>query len=128
MAMVRNADDNPKNSELQRRTPLYEKYTEVRKYLKKHEIRQTSRAAFFKLKPNHSVGRHVDDGTYYETRDRYHLSLQGTYLYEVDGEEIQIEPGTFFWFDNKKHHSAWNNGTVDRITFVFDVPHSAKNP
>lgn len=128
MGMVRNADDNPKNSDLQRRTPLYDKYTEVRKYLKKYDIRETSRAAFFRLNPNHSVGRHIDDGTYYATRDRYHLSLQGTYLYEVDGEEIQIEPGTFFWFDNKKYHSAWNNGTVDRITFVFDVPHSPKNP
>ena len=27
MAMVRSSDDNPKNSDLQRRTPLYDKYT-----------------------------------------------------------------------------------------------------
>jgi hypothetical protein len=62
------------------------------------------------------------------TRDRYHVSIQGTYLYEVDGETHQIEPGTFFWFDNKKFHSAINNGTTDRITFVFDLPHTKGNP
>ena len=39
-----------------------------------------------------------------------------------------IEPGTFFWFNNKEYHSAYNNGNIDRVTFVFDVPKSKKNP
>jgi hypothetical protein len=39
-----------------------------------------------------------------------------------------IEPGTFFWFDNKKYHMSHNNGDIDRLTFVFDVPKGRKNP
>ena len=74
------------------------------------------------------MGRHIDEGEYYLTRDRYHLSMQGTYLYTVEDESHQIYPGTFFWFDNKRVHESYNNGDVDRLTFVWDVPKSRKNP
>ena len=81
------------------------------------------------------MGWHIDDGTYYHSRDRYHLSLQGIYKYWVgdtpddpNAEMHIIEPGTFFWFNNKKYHKALNIGDVDRLTFVFDVPHSKRNP
>jgi hypothetical protein len=127
MAVVRNAGDSPKDTELQMNTPLFKKYTEIRKWLRNHKIYNTSRAAFFRLKPGDSVGRHIDDGSYYLTRDRFHLSLQGTYAYDVDGETHIIEPGTFFWFDNKKYHKALNVSDVDRITFVFDVPHTFRS-
>ena len=81
-----------------------------------------------KLPVGGAVGSHIDDGTYYLKKDRYHLSLQGKYRYECNGEEHIIEPGTFFWFSNKLTHSALNVGDVDRITFVFDVPHNKNNP
>ena len=77
---------------------------------------------------SHTVGSHIDNGTYYLTRDRYHLSLQGRYEYWVEDEMHIIEPGTFFWFDNKRYHAAKNISDVDRLTFVFDVPKSKKNP
>lgn len=128
MASLPSINSNPKDCEYQQNTTLFDKYNEVHEWLRTWNIEQTSRAAFFRLKPGHSVGRHIDDGTYYLTRDRYHLSLQGEYLYEVDGEEHIIRPGTFFWFNNKLKHSAKNISSVDRITFVFDVPHSNKNP
>lgn len=119
---------SPKDSELLLDTPLKPKYTELHNWLNEQGITETARAAFFRLKPGDGVGRHIDDGTYYLTKDRFHLSLQGRYLYEVDGEEHIIEPGTFFWFDNKKPHSAANIDTVDRLTFVFDVPYSLDHP
>lgn len=75
-----------------------------------------------------SVGQHIDDGTYYLNKDRYHFSLQGAYQYWVDGEQIEVQPGTFFWFDNKLEHWAKNIDSVDRITFVFDVVHGSLNP
>jgi quercetin dioxygenase-like cupin family protein len=128
MAVVRNVNDSPKDTELQQATTLYSKYTEIHKWLLSKNIKGTSRAAFFRLKVDGSVNRHIDDGKYYLTRDRYHLALQGEYLYEVDGEEHIIKPGTFFWFDNKKMHSARNISNIDRITFVFDVPKSPNNP
>ena len=128
MAVIRAHGDDPKDTELQQETTLYNKYTEIHKWLKTRNINQISRSAFFKLQVNGSVGRHIDEGKYYLTRDRYHLALQGEYLYEVDGEEHVIKPGTFFWFDNKKPHSAKNISNVERITFVFDVPKSSTNP
>ena len=126
MAMVKHSGDDPKNTEMQARTPLYDKYTEIRKWLRQRNITTTSRAAFFRLKPGGTVGRHIDDGTYYLTRDRFHLSLQGSYRYTVDDEVHIIKPGTFFWFDNKKYHAAENVSDIDRVTFVFDLPHSLR--
>jgi len=128
MAVVQKAGDNPKDTELQQFTPLYHKYVEIRDWLAFKNITHISRAAFFRLRPGGGVGSHIDDGKYYLTRDRYHFSLQGRYLYEVEGERHIINPGTFFWFDNKKKHSAINIGHEDRITFVFDVPKSPNNP
>ena len=120
--------ENPKNAEKQQETPLYSHYGEVRKFLRENNINSTGRAAFFRLKPGDSVGMHIDEGTYYLTKDRYHLSLQSRYEYCV-GEEIMIvEPGTFFWFNNKINHGAKNIGDVDRISLVFDVPHNKSNP
>lgn len=128
MAVVANAEDNPKNSERQKNTPLHDKYTEIHKFLRSYNIKKTSRAAFFRLYVGDSVGEHIDDGSYYLTRDRYHLCIQGSYLYSVGGEVKQIQPGMFFWFDNKKSHWAYSNGKEDRLTFVFDLPHSPNNP
>ena len=127
-AVIKNIKDDPKNTELQENTPMYYTYREIRRWLKTYKLHRHSRAAFFRLKPGDSVGRHIDNGTYYLTRDRYHLSLQGTYEYTVGEEMHVIEPGTFFWFNNKEYHSAYKNGNVDRITFVFDVPKGRKNP
>ena len=128
MAVIRNADDDPKKTELQQNTPMYYRYPGIRKWLKSYKLHRHSRAAFFRLKPGETLGLHVDEGDYYLTRDRYHLSLQGTYLYTVEDESHQIDPGTFFWFDNKRQHMSYNNGDVDRLTFVWDVPKSRKNP
>ncbi len=128
MGVVEDPNHSIKDSELQTPTHLFDKYTEIRKWLFNQKFTTISRAAFFRLKPGDSVGRHIDDGKYYLTRDRYHLSLQGTYLYECNDETHLIEPGTFFWFDNKKYHQAKNVSNVDRITFVFDVPKSPNNP
>ena len=109
-------------------TGLYDHYTEIHKFWKKYKIKKTGRAAFFKLAPGRKVLEHIDRGDYYKNKDRYHLSLQGKYRYRVGDEEMIVEPGTFFWFYNKVPHSAENVGDVDRITFVWDVPHHKSNP
>ena len=109
-------------------TGLYDHYTEIHKFWKKYKVKKTGRAAFFKLAPGRKVLEHIDRGDYYKNKDRYHLSLQGKYRYRVGDEEMIVEPGTFFWFYNKIPHSAENVGDVDRITFVWDVPHHKSNP
>jgi mannose-6-phosphate isomerase-like protein (cupin superfamily) len=75
-----------------------------------------------------TVGKHIDMGSYYQTKDRYHLSIQGRYKYMVGDEEVIVEPGTLLWFNNKLMHGTENVGDCTRITFVFDVPHSKWNP
>lgn len=124
MAVVESENDDPKNTELLRQTPMFEKFPSVLQWLKGKGINEISRCAFFRLPPGGSVGMHVDDGTYYLTKDRYHLAIQGEYLYTVGNEKHLIKPGTFFWFDNKIIHGSTNVSNVDRITFVFDTPYT----
>ena len=114
------------NSEICIKTPAYEKHTEVISYLSKY-FKKLRRCAFLALPIGGEVGIHIDEGTYYLTKDRYHLSIQGKYEYTVGDETVIIEPGTLFWFNNKLPHKAVNIGDNIRITFVFDVPHHKRN-
>lgn len=114
------------NTEICIQTPAYEKHTEIINYLRKY-FKKLRRCGFLALPVGQIVGTHIDEGTYYLTKDRYHLSIQGKYEYNVGDERIIVEPGTLFWFNNKLPHSAVNIGDNIRITFVFDVPHHKKN-
>jgi hypothetical protein len=114
------------NTEICIQTPAYEKHTEILTYLGKY-FKKLRRCGFLALPVGEMVGSHIDEGTYYLTKDRYHLSIQGKYEYTVGDEVVIIEPGILFWFNNKLPHKAVNIGDNIRITFVFDVPHHKKN-
>jgi hypothetical protein len=115
------------DSELSIPTPAYKNHTEVINFLKRH-FHKFCRCGFLSLEVGGEVGQHIDIGKYYLTKDRYHLSIQGRYRYTVGGESVIVEPGTLLWFNNKLPHGTHNIGDCTRITFVFDVPHSKKNP
>ena len=85
--------------------------------------KEIHRCGFLSLPIDGYVGAHIDEGTYYHTRDRYHISIAGQYQYFVGGESTVIDAGTLFWFNNKMPHGAVNLGEESRITFVFDMPH-----
>lgn len=108
-------------------TPAADHHTEVIRFLKRN-FKSFSRCGFLSLPVGGSVGKHIDIGNYYLTRDRYHLSIQGRYKYMVGDEEVIVEPGTLLWFNNKLEHGTENMGDEVRITFVFDVPHHKSNP
>ena len=108
-------------------TPAYQKHTEIIGFLKRN-FHSFNRCGFLSLEVGGEVGQHIDQGTYYQTKDRYHLSIQGRYDYTVGGQTVTVEPGTLLWFNNKLMHGTKNIGDYTRITFVFDVPHSKKNP
>jgi hypothetical protein len=114
------------NTEICNKTPAYEHHTEVLKFVF-DRFKKLRRCAFLSLPVGQIVGTHIDEGTYYLTKDRYHLSIQGKYEYNVGDERIIVDPGTLFWFNNKLPHSAVNIGEEPRITFVFDIPHHKKN-
>lgn len=124
---VEKAEDFVGNSEINIKTPAYDKHTEIVRFLKRY-FHKHCRCGFLSLEVGGIVGQHIDEGTYYLTKDRYHLSLQGTYDYTVGGETYRVEPGTLLWFNNKLLHGTKNVGDCTRITFVFDVPHHKSNP
>lgn len=122
LGVVKSSDDDIYESMLYRNTEYYQKYTEIVNWLKSNGYQNHARAVFLKLPPRMTWDRHVDPGSYHINHDRFHLSIQGRYTYEVGDEQITVEPGTHFWFDNKQYHTARNIEDVDRITFVFDFP------
>ena len=129
MGGVKNKEDFVGDSEINVKTPAYSRHTEIRKLVKKHVgDKSLQRCGFLLLPVDGIVGAHIDEGTYYLTRDRYHISIQGTYQYFCGGESAIVEPGTFLWFNNKLPHGTVNLGDVERITFVFDIMHSPDNP
>jgi len=81
------------------------------------------RCGFLSLPVDEIVGAHIDEGTYYLSRNRYHLSILGRYQYFCGKETVIVEPGTLLWFNNKLPHGTVNIGDETRITFVFDIPH-----
>tara|TARA_B100001115_G_scaffold174591_1_gene159707 strand:- start:289 stop:822 length:534 start_codon:yes stop_codon:yes gene_type:complete len=110
------------NTEICMKTPAYEHHTEIMNYLGKM-FPKIYRCGFLALPVGEIVGAHIDEGTYYHTKDRYHLSIQGQYSYFVGNENVVVDPGTLLWFNNKIPHGTVNLGEETRITFVFDVPH-----
>lgn len=108
------------DSELCVPTPAFHRHTAVIQIISQY-FRSISRCGFLSLPVGGSVGTHIDIGDYYQTRDRYHLAIQGRYRYHVGDEAVDVEPGMLLWFNNKLPHGTENIGDVVRITFVFDV-------
>ena len=126
MGAVKKKEDLVGNSELNKPTPAYQRHTEVLKIVKRElPGRDVHRCGFLTLPIDGYVGAHVDEGTYYKTRDRYHLSIAGRYQYFVGEETVIVDPGTLMWFNNKKPHGTVNLGEETRVTFVFDMPHGS---
>ena len=120
MGGVTTVDEYVGDTEICIPTPSFEHHTEVLNILGRY-FNDVSRCGFLSLPVGGKVGTHIDIGDYYLTRDRYHLSIQGTYKYHVGDEEIVISPGMLVWFDNKAPHGTENVGDEVRVTFVFDV-------
>ena len=122
MGGIENPDQQVGDTEICNKTPAYKNHSEVRKFLNKN-YPTYRRCGFLALPPGEIVGAHIDEGTYYLDKDRYHLSIQGQYKYFVGDEHVVVDPGTLLWFNNKIPHGTVNLGDVTRITFVFDAPH-----
>jgi len=127
MGGVRSMDEYVGDTEICIPTPAAKHHTEIIGFLRRN-FKKFSRCGFLSLPVGGKVGKHIDIGSYYQTRDRYHLSIQGSYRYMVGDESVIVEPGTLLWFNNKLEHGTENVGDEVRVTFVFDVPHSKNNP
>lgn len=84
---------------------------------------QLSRAKIVCLPAGHRVYPHIDRGEYYRLRNRYHLvlkSTRGSWLKSGD-EDVRMQEGELWWFDNDALHEAFNDGDEDRIHIIFDL-------
>jgi hypothetical protein len=124
---VRSVDDFVGDTEICVPTPAFHKHTEMVRFLQRH-FKNFRRCGYLSLPIGGVVDSHIDVGTYYLTKDRYHLSIQGRYEYHCGDDVTIVEPGTLLWFNNKKMHGTVNVGDCTRITFVFDVPHKNNKP
>jgi aspartyl/asparaginyl beta-hydroxylase (cupin superfamily) len=82
-----------------------------------------SRAMIVRLKPVSPVDLHIDNGSYYLIRDRYHLvvrSASGS-LFRCGDEHVRMREGELWWFNNKQPHCAFNDADEWRIHFIFDL-------
>lgn len=84
---------------------------------------QLARATIVRLKPQSQVYRHIDEGSYYFLRDRFHLVLRspaGSILMS-GGETVRMQEGELWWFDNKQYHESYNESDEWRIHYIFDL-------
>ena len=90
---VKKKEDFVGDSEINIKTPAYEHHNEIRKIIRK-EIgsKELQRCGFLSLPIDEIVGAHIDEGTYYLTRDRYHLSISGRYQYFCGTDTVIVEP------------------------------------
>ena len=124
---VRRAEDFVGDSNICIPTPAFYHHTAVLEFLTKN-FHTFCRCGFLSIPVDGEVGFHIDEGKYYQDKDRYHLSILGRYEYFVGDESVIVEPGTLMWFNNKLMHGTKNIGDCTRVTFVFDVPHNKNNP
>jgi len=85
--------------------------------------RSIGRIIIASLKPNGKIAAHIDEGNYALNHDRYHIVIQTnpSVLFKCGDEEVNMEEGTIWWFDNKRVHSVENRGNIPRIHIVIDV-------
>lgn len=121
MGVVRNRGDFVGDSELSVPTKYILHHPAILGLLSTLGFAHVSRCGFLSLPVGGEVGTHIDVGTYYQNRDRYHLSIMGDYEYTVRDEVLIVHPGTLFWFNNKLPHGTKVLGDTPRVTFVFDV-------
>ncbi|MEM9477733.1 MAG: aspartyl/asparaginyl beta-hydroxylase domain-containing protein [Pseudomonadota bacterium] len=85
-----------------------------------------SRAKIVCLPAGRKVYPHIDRGEYYRFRGRYHMILKSTAgsWMKAGDEEVRMQEGELWWFDNDQMHEAHNDGEEDRIHIIFDLLHA----
>lgn len=104
--------------------PSFPKLTTYLEHFAKKMRGSLARVTIVSLKPSAQVYAHIDHGSYYAKRDRYHLVLQSVAGSRMlsGGEECVFQKGELWRFDNKAMHEAFNpSDGAERIHVIFDV-------
>jgi Aspartyl/Asparaginyl beta-hydroxylase len=102
------------------RLPLFQEFL---KQVAAEEDGVLGRAKIVCLRAGRQVYPHSDGGEYYKVRNRYHFVLKSSHgaLLRAGDEEVRMQEGELWWFDNKVVHEAKNEGNEDRIHLIFDL-------
>lgn len=76
-----------------------------------------------KIAPGGAITPHADTPAHASYYTRFHIVLQsnpGVEFYTGD-EQVYMETGSVWWFDNKQVHEVKNNSADDRIHMIVDV-------
>ena len=73
-----------------------------------------------RLDPNSSIGRHIDQGTYFDSLHRFHVPLEtkGS-MFCWDTDSVQLEAGYLYRLNNSVPHWVQNSSTF-RTHLIFD--------
>lgn len=81
------------------------------------------RCLITKLTPGKSISPHVDMGAPAEYYERYHVVLSGSNgsIFRAGEEQVTMQTGDVWWFDNKQEHEVINNSPNDRVHMIIDI-------
>lgn len=85
------------------------------------------RAIIVDLKPGGFITPHVDEGSYADHYERFHLVLKSepgnSFHVQTShqfSEAMQMRTGELWWFNHKKEHCVYNNSKHSRIHLIVD--------
>lgn len=88
---------------------------------------ELARVMIVSLKAGGKIDQHVDEGSYADTFERFHVALTDTSnaleVWRADGvrEYITMLPGEAWWFNHKQPHACANYGETDRWHLIVDM-------
>lgn len=80
------------------------------------------------LRPGGRIFPHADTPAHCEYYTRFHVVLQtapGANI-RCGDEQVHMEAGSIYWFNNALEHEVVNNGSIDRIHMIVDIRTSAR--
>lgn len=90
--------------------------------LKQLGVEDMGRVLIVNLKPSGHITKHIDQGSYADRYQRFHLVLRSNpYCFQTSGDELQrFNVGEAWYMNNKVLHEAHNVGDTERIHIIFD--------
>lgn len=76
-----------------------------------------------KIKPGGRIYPHPDTAAHAEYYDRFHIVLQSGpgAIFICEDEQVNMQTGEVWWFNNRLMHEVVNNSADDRIHLVVDI-------
>lgn len=81
------------------------------------------RAVITRLPPGDRIDAHTDMGAPAEYYDRYQIPLHSHKgcVFRAGDEQVTMQTGEVWWFDNKQEHEVINNSDDFRLTIIADI-------